>query len=95
MAFLAHYSNSTIDFGLHRHIKSIPRGTGNLKCRPSTILNHCALDGRNTKKLKNQKLKLLIFLQTLIFQSNFFKKSQNNEITFYEKFKKKQCYFGF
>ena len=43
MAFLAQNLNSTNDFGLQRHIEYIPRGTGNQKCRPSTIANHCAL----------------------------------------------------
>ena len=45
MAFLAQNSNSTDDFGLFRHIEKIPRGTGNQKCRPSTVAKHCAMWG--------------------------------------------------
>ena len=44
------------------------------------------LDGRNTKKLKKQKNKTADFFKTLVFQSNCFKKSQNNNIIFYDKF---------
>ena len=47
------------------------------------------LDKQNTKKLKHQKTKPADFFVI------FFKKSQNNNITFYEKFKKEQYYFGF
>ena len=45
------------------------------------------LDTRNTKKTKT---KMLSFYKkkTIVFQSNCFKKSQNNNIIFYEKFQK-------
>ena len=43
MAFLAQNLNFTNDFGLKRHIEYIPRRTGNQKCRPSTVGNHCAI----------------------------------------------------
>ena len=67
MAFLAHYSNSTIDFGLYRHIKSIPRGTGNLKCRPSTIPNHCALFSCGSYSFQRNQEKVLILKTYYIF----------------------------
>ena len=53
------------------------------------------LDSRNPKKLKNQKLKPLIFFVNTRISVIFFKKSQNNNIIFQGKFKQLQNYFGF
>ena len=47
MAFWAQNLNSTNNFGLHRHNKYISRATGNKKCRPSTVANHCGAAGES------------------------------------------------
>ena len=43
------------------------------------------LDGRNTKKLKNQKLKLLIFFVNTHISVNFFQKKPKQQYHFLEK----------
>ena len=53
------------------------------------------LDGRNTKKLKNQKLKCWFFINNNRTLVKKFQKKPKTNIIFHEKLKQKKYYDGF